>query len=193
MAVERLMQCRYCKVRDIDLKNQIKGVDYVDTNGKGYYIHMSCFKRMEELKNNPKSQAENSFWFEALKEYLAKDLKMSMNYPKLNSQWNNFLKKGFTAKGIYFAVKYFYDVEKNSTNSEGGDGIGIVPYIYEKSATYWAAQEAKQSGFLEKITQQLKEKNNQKIITVQAKKQEKTKSFINWDAIDSMSEDTDAS
>ena len=35
-----------------------------------------------------------------------------IDYKKTKSQWKNFLKQNKTAKGIYFAIRYFYDVLK---------------------------------------------------------------------------------
>ena len=37
-----------------------------------------------------------------------------------------------TAKGMYFALKYFYEIKKGDV-SKSENGIGIIPHIYEDS------------------------------------------------------------
>lgn len=44
--------------------------------------------------------------------FYEKELKTDLNAAKTSSQWKSFIKKGMTPKGIYFALRYFYDIQK---------------------------------------------------------------------------------
>ena len=85
----------------------------------------------------------------------------------------------FTNKGIYFTLKYFYEVRKNSWD-KGHGGIGIVPYTYKEATEYWTEQERKQRGFVNAIEQQLKERaaRETKVIKRQQKKKVKAKYYL---------------
>lgn len=188
MTKGKIYECRICGKRDIDPSTQIEGVDYVNKSNKIIYlVHKSCYDRNEKIKNDPTAIAENNEWFALLKDYLAKDLKVQINYPKLDSQWKSFLKKGLTAKGIYFAIKYFYDIKKNPIDDT--NGIGIVPYIYEESKKYWYDLEARRPGIIQGLTEQVFAMNSQRVVTIQQPKEKKVKSFVDWDAISSMEEE----
>ena len=66
--------------------------------------------------------------------YLQQDLKIVCNYAKLYKEWKRLIQKGRTPKGIYFALKYFYDVKHGDTSKSGGS-IGIVDYIYDEATS----------------------------------------------------------
>ena len=61
----------------------------------------------------------------------------------------------FTNKGIYFALRYFYEIKHGDKEKSHG-GIGIVPYIYGESAQYWIDREKKNKGTIENIIKQMK-------------------------------------
>lgn len=194
MATEKPKTCRYCK-KEIYTNTQVEGVDYIETYpGSRWYYHKDCYEKFKGIKGDLGAVAEDHVWYMALTDYLSKELKVEINYPKLTSQWKNFLKKNMTAKGIYFAIKYFYDVKKYAiTKEEKGMGIGIVPYIYEESGTYWKNLEEQQRGIVDKLSQQALERGMQKVVVVQQKKKDKkVKSFVDWDEIDNMVGDEDA-
>jgi hypothetical protein len=111
----------------------------------------------------------NEKWFDAAWDFLRKDLKYDFHFKKVERQWDKYLKDGKTAKGMYFALKYFYEIKKNDvTKSE--NGIGIIPHIYEDSCSYWQEREHREQGIVAAIEQQIKEAQNQKIIDVRVKK-----------------------
>ena len=71
-----------------------------------------------------------------------------------------------TPKGIYFAVRYYYDVLKGDVNKAQG-GIGIVLNIYNDSAQYWVDLENKKEGTLEAIIKQIKEREARPVKMIQ--------------------------
>lgn len=173
------VMCRLCKKRfNID---QEEGV----VVGKQSYYHKSCYEEWKKGCNNAHMTMDANFWYEALIDYLYRDVKMSVDFQKLWSQWNNFIKPGkdMTPKGIYFAARYFYDVQKGSVEKSLG-GIGIVPSIYSKSAQYWVDRENKKEGTLEAIIEQIKIRESRPVQTITKKETKKVdKSKWNLDDI----------
>ena len=100
-------------------------------------------------------EVDDDLWKSAVYDYLRRDLKMSVNYVKFTSQWENFLKKNMTAKGIYFSLRYFYEIAHGDPK-KSENGIGIVPHIYNEAVTYWGERNQRDKGILEKIEAQIK-------------------------------------
>ena len=151
MAKRGLVHCRICK----------KAIDRnVETDwtcpSVNYFYHTDCYDKWVARKEDVTASATEEEWLEALKYYLAHVIKAPIDYKKMMSQWRNYLKQKKTAKGIYFAIRYFYDVQKgNAKNSQGG--IGIVSSIYEESCAYWYEREAEEEGLIARIEQQIKQ------------------------------------
>jgi hypothetical protein len=111
----------------------------------------------------------DELWFQAAWDFLRRELKYDFNFVKVRKQWESFLKNKMTAKGMYFALKYFYEIKKNDvTKSE--NGIGIIPHIYEDSHTYWLEREHRDRGIVAAIEKQILESQNQNVIDVRIKK-----------------------
>lgn len=75
------------------------------------------------------------------------------------SDWNitqmmKFKNQGMPYRGQLLALKYFYEVKKNSIEKSNGS-IGIIPWIWEESRTYYSKIEQKQQEIGEAIQQQL--------------------------------------
>lgn len=75
------------------------------------------------------------------------------------SDWNitqmmKFKNQGMPYRGQLLALKYFYEVKKNSIDKSNGS-IGIIPWIWEESRTYYSKIEQKQKEIGEAIQQQL--------------------------------------
>lgn len=83
-----------------------------------------------------------------------------------------------TPKGIYFAVRYYYDILKGNAEKAQG-GIGIVPNIYNDSAQYWVDLENKKSGTLEAIVEQIRQREARPVRYIQ-KTEKKTKPKTKW-------------
>ena len=111
------------------------------------------------------------FWYEAMVDFLYRDIKAPVDFSKLRSQWDNFTRTNMTPKGIYFAVRYFYEVQKGDKSKMEG-GIGIVPYIYNDSREYWAQLEYKKEGTLDAILEQMKTRLARPVEKIAPKKKE---------------------
>ena len=169
MAKTILVKCRICKQQFNRLDpNLIEGVDYVKPSERMYY-HKKCYDEYQNSKLDVHADMTDELWFKAAWDFLRRDLKYDFNFVKVRKQWESFLKNKMTAKGMYFALKYFYEIKKNDvTKSE--NGIGIIPHIYEDSRDYWTERERREHGIVAAIEQQIKEAQSQKIIDVRVKK-----------------------
>lgn len=191
MAKRPLVHCRRCKLA-IDRDNQN---DWIMAT-KNYYYHISCYEDFVNDKEKAKSSngidliANDELWRSAVTDYLTKDLKISINYPKFNSQWDNFLKKKMTAKGIYFTLRYFYEIEKGDvTKAEGA--IGIVPHIYDRATCYWGERNQRDKGICARIEEQILASAHAptKVIIQQRKKVQKP--VVDLSAIADMEDEED--
>ena len=170
-----LVHCRICK-GEIDRDNSIENVDWIMPS-RNYFYHCKCYNDWKRKKNDVHAEANDEMWFEAIKEYLSKDLKISVDYAKLTSQWKNLIKKGKTAKGIYFSLKYFYDITHGDIQKSEG-GIGIVSFIYDDACRYWLDRESKEKNVVSKIEEQIKERISRKqIVLLRAEKAKATPRF----------------
>lgn len=164
-----LVKCRVCG-EHIDRQKQD---DWVMPS-KNYFYHKTCYETWAKKKNDVHAEASNKEWQDMLWEYLRKELKMNVDFAKMTNQWNSFLKKGMTAKGMYFCLKYFYEIKKGDpTKSE--NGIGIIPYIYEEGKQYWYKRESQQKGICAKIEEQIRQTHKQNTVIVKQKAQRNTR------------------
>lgn len=148
------VHCRICH-QDIDRNTQVENVDWVMPS-KNWFYHKTCYEQWAKSRKslNVKSNLDEQTWFDFLYEYLHRDVLMEINFNKLRSQWRKFVADGFKPKGIFFTVKYYYDIQKGKKESADG-GIGIVPYIYKEATEYWVEQENFNRGLVEKIEDQM--------------------------------------
>lgn len=79
--------------------------------------------------------------------------------------------KGYTYKGIFYALKYFYEVKKNDI-TKGNERIGIVPYVYEEAQKYFEDIENKREK-IKKVVNQID--TNEKLNVVVSTKHNKPK------------------
>lgn len=59
---------------------------------------------------------------------------------------------GFTYKGIFYSLKYFYEV-KNGNKEKAQESIGIVPYIYDEAQKYYKELEERQTKIKQVVSQ----------------------------------------
>ena len=88
----------------------------IEKDGK-YFMDLDAGDRTFLFYTQAKSERDE--WFEALKYYLNHIVKAPIDWRKLTSQWNNFLKQKKTAKGIYFTMRYAYDVVNEAWMENG--------------------------------------------------------------------------
>jgi hypothetical protein len=189
MAKRALVHCRICKAA-IDRDNQ---TDWIEPTPKWFY-HTSCYEDFAKKKGKIRegdisAEVEDDIWKSAVYDYLRRDLKMSINYQKFNSQWNNFLKKDMTAKGIYFALRYFYEIA-NGDPKKSENGIGIVPHIYLEGTGYWGERNNRDKGICARIEAQIKQAESAKVVVIHRQRQpKKNKREIDLSTIADMEDD----
>ena len=123
-------------------------------------------------------------WILLIYDFIARDLKVPYDYYMCESQRKNFIQKNrFTNKGIYFTLKYFYEIKKGDWG-KSHQGIGIVPYIYKEATEYWIQKELSKRGTIAAIEEQIRQRANQEKITLTMyKKQSIRKKIISLDKI----------
>ena len=173
MAKTIMVECRICKEKFNRLDPAlVEGFDFVQPVKKWYY-HKSCYDAYEEGKTDINGEMSEELWLKAIWDYLRKDLKGDFNYVKVRRQWQAFLKKKMTAKGMYFALRYFFEIRKNDV-SKCENGIGIIPHIYEEACIYWEERENRDKGIVAAIEEQIKQAQSQNIVNVKIKKNKRT-------------------
>lgn len=176
----RLATCRYCKKQDINRNKQIEGEEWISPSHNWYY-HTECYKlKLEEDKlkasKSVTDKMQEEEWKESVYYFLKNEMKIVVNYQRLDKEWNRLINKGRTPKGIYFSLKYFYDIKKGDTKKSSGS-IGIVDYIYEDATNYWCSREQREAGILAKIEKQEKEKTLERTIKIEARPRNKKKAY----------------
>lgn len=171
--MSHIIQCRLCKTK-FDTEKE----DYVLVGKRSYY-HKRCYEEWVEGRNSAKTNGDEDFWKESLVDYLYRDVKMVMDFAKFDSQWRNFLKpdKKMTPKGIYFAIKYYYEILHGDKEKACG-GIGIAQSVYSDAAQYWTDLEVRKAGTIEAIIEQIKARRarpTHKIVQHTVPKKEKNK------------------
>lgn len=142
--------CRTCK-KVIDRNTE---TGWINPQPKFYY-HEECYNEWEKKKekigqNDVTIMAEDDFWFSAIGDFFEKELKIIPNWSKIKQQWDSYLRKNMTPKGIYFAVKYYY-TQCNGDESKAEGGIGIVPFVYNDSKQFWSSREQRSKIICQKI------------------------------------------
>lgn len=176
--MQHIVKCRICK-QTFDT-NKLPNDQWIMPSPK-YYYHKNCYDNWRKDKDNIKSNIKDAeFWYESLIDYLYRDIKMSIDFQKLSSQWKSFTSesKNMTPKGIYFSIRYYYDVINGKQDKALG-GIGIVPSIYRDAATYWTDLENKKSGTIDAIIEQIKAREARPVEKIIKKKEEK-KTKTKW-------------
>lgn len=190
MAKRPLVHCRICKGPiDRDAQN-----DWIMPKDKWYY-HTACHDDFAKKKGAIKEgdlgiEADDDLWKSAVYDYLKKDIKISLNFIKFQSQWDNFLKKGMTAKGIYFTLRYFYEVEKGDP-SKCENGIGIVPHIYERGTCYWGERNQRDKGICARIEAQILQAASKEVKVIFQPPKKKTVPVVDLSIIADMPDEED--
>lgn len=173
-----IVQCRICKEKmDID---EYKDWVMPSTN---WYYHLKCYEDFGRKSKSIEAEMDDELWFQASWDFLMKDQKIVIDFIKMKSQWDSFLKKKMTAKGMYFCLRYFYEVKKGDKDKSEG-GIGIIPYIYTEGCEYWARLDQREVGICQKIEEQLRQRLNRPSEFVQKTKRQKVAKQINFDDIE---------
>lgn len=162
---KHFIMCRYCG-EHFDANSLEKGKDWIMPS-RNYYYHTSCYQKFRDINNKKGTKKEvDEEWHRLIYDYIKHDLKRSYDYFLCEAQLKNYIEKDKigTYKGIFFALKYFYEV-KNGEWDKGNGGLGIIPYVYKDSVQYWVEMEEKKKGTIAAIEQQIRERANQRTIT----------------------------
>ena len=172
-----MVTCRKCKQK-FDAQANEKDIIWCMPSMNHYY-HIECYDNKRDIEKE-KDEAE---WASLIYNFFSQDLKVSYNWYLCESQRKKFVAENkFTNKGIYFALKYFYEIKKGTWDKSQG-GLGIVPYIYEESKQYWYEQERKRKGFVAMIEEQIKERENRETIKIARPQKRERKDKFNLDDI----------
>lgn len=174
---KHIVKCRYkdCPCRDMDL-NQLKiDIDWIMPS-KNWYFHPSCY---EKYKADKKSTAivavdepsDGIDWLDKSWQYLKEICHMDLMFGKFKNQWDSFIKHNCVPKGIYFCLRYAYDVKKMDTSKAAG-GIGIVKFIYDESKEYWYLHEQEANRICDSIVHQIEQFDAQVPQVIYQKKQQ---------------------
>ena len=91
----------------------------------------ACIECVKKDAERPKTDKD------ILLEYLMKLYEEDYAPPNLVKQANHFINEyHFSYKGIYRALKYFYEVQGHKVNKKQLT-IGIVPYVYKQAEIYY--------------------------------------------------------
>lgn len=116
------------------------------------YAHQKCYER---------NYTESDYYKEQIYTFIKTIYGTDYKYPAIEAQRKSYIKKGMTNKGIYYALKYYFEVKKGS--SEKSDGrIGIVPYVYEEANQYFD----KLNNLAKKLATSVQENIKEKIVDV---------------------------
>lgn len=185
----RLVQCRICKEK-FDRTVLKKDIDWVMPSTNFYY-HKSCYDNWKRNEGNINLQIDDNEWISYIYDFLGKIIKVTYDYRKCENQRQNFIKKyHYTNKGIFFALKYYYEINKQDW-SKAKNGIGIIPYIYQDSAKYWREQINKKADILETIRLQMAEKEDRPVIKVSRQVEVKEEWTPNWAEIEAFTEENE--
>ena len=189
MAKRPLVHCRSCHMA-IDRDNQ---TDWMMPS-KGWYYHTSCYEDFVKKKGKIKEgdisiEVDDDLWKSAVYDYLRRDLKITVNWNKFTSQWENFLKKNMTAKGIYFSLRYFYEIAHGDPK-KSENGIGIVPHIYNEGTCYWGERNQRNKGICARIEAQIKQSETAKVKVIYREKQPRErKGWIDFADVENMEDE----
>lgn len=115
-----MVKCLYCN-------------EYFDRNSEPFqkvgrrYAHQNCYDE---------NFSDEDFYKEKIFEFVKNIFGANYKYQQIEVQRKRFIKSGMTNKGIYDALKYYFEVKNGSIERSEGR-IGIVPYVYDDAESYY--------------------------------------------------------
>lgn len=114
------------------------------------YAHLTCHEPRIDV---------NGASYGMIIQYCGKIFGDETNFGRIGKQIKDYITQGMSYKGIYLALKYWYEVKHESKERAAG-AIGIVPYIYKEAREYWAGAEPKRIPKMEEEIVYIKRKPN---------------------------------
>lgn len=155
-----IVKCRICQ-QPMDL-DTMKVEEWTKPAINQYY-HTECYRDYAKKINTALSKnagpalemtVDEDVWYNAIYFYFNNDLKAPRSFSLFVPQWKQYLKQGLTPKGIYFTLRYCYDIKGMDLRKSNG-GIGIVPYMYKEATTYWAERFRRNDVVCKQIEEQV--------------------------------------
>lgn len=171
MSKNTIFKCRWCG-EEFNI-SQMQDQEWI-MPFKGHYYHTNCWLEKEtpgSVRPMKPERTESDRWTDAIMDLFYRDMKVECNFSLIHRQIKGLVKKGYTIKGIYYTLNWFYLIKRGDWEKSNG-GIGIVPYVYEEASQYWCAQEEKQKGIITQIEEQISLRESQPVVY---KRQEKIK------------------
>lgn len=126
---------------------------------KNRYYHPQCLEKKKQKENDEPDRQE-------LIGYVMRLHKMSNINGFVLRQIKNFRDEGYTYKGMILTLRYFHEVKGNPIT---GDGIGIIPYVYEEAKKWHIKKIEAQKHFDDLTEQGLKDLTTKRTVKVQSK------------------------
>ena len=134
-----IVKCRWCGVSfDTDILDSDKWI----MANKRYYYHKDCYEEKQKPNairpvTNENKETEFNTWRQNIFDFIQRDLKGKCNYSRITQMMEMYKNKykDWTYKGMFYALKYFYDIKQNDWSKANG-AIGILPYIYYEGTEY---------------------------------------------------------
>lgn len=150
----RIVKCAHCGC-NMDKDSSIR---YKDKN-----YHPECCREVKEK--------------EKVTDYICSLFNLKKPGPRNYTLLKRYIEQeGYTYKGIFYSLKYFYEVQKHDTK-KSNESIGIVPYVYEEAQKYFEELESKR----EKIKDAVPQVDTQKVTVKVHANQNTKKKIINLD------------
>ena len=173
-----MAQCRICKV-DINKEKD----DWVMPS-KNWYYHRKCYEDWKKA-----TPVTDEAYKAYIYDFISRDLKVSYDYHMCEAQRQKFVKEHkMTNKGIFFALKYFYEI-KHGDWEKGHGGLGIVPFIYNEACSYWIMREKNSQGVVSEIERQMRAASERSKKTVQKQEIKPRKFEVDFSALDDLEDD----
>lgn len=124
-----LVICPFCK-KQFDAQPKDQGTIWIKVSARRY-AHLECYQ--EHQANLTQEQKDHQLLYKYCKQLFGDEY----NYILTEKLINKYIKENkYTYSGIYKTLKWWYQIEGNSTEKAGGT-IGIVPYAFNQARQYY--------------------------------------------------------
>ena len=162
MSTNKIVKCRVCG-KPLSLNPETENIEWI-LRSKGYYYHKGCWDEYMDIYAD-KTDEE---WLDLIFYLITHGLHCgTYNYQQIARQCENMVRNGKTMKGIYFACRWIFLIEKKTF--EPKYGLGLIPYVYEDACNYWVEQEKKKESLQKQIEMKKKLETAPAKVIIQSK------------------------